>query len=281
MTQLEKRLNAFRPDLADARLQGQVEAARFAEGHLAQLAVPIASLHRAPAPDAMQETQVLMGEMLRVFDVNSGWAWVQLQRDHYVGYIRNESLRSDIHVPTHYVAVPSTLLYPKADLKTLPVQFLPLNAQVTVTAQHGNYMALATGGFVFAAHVAVLTDVQKDFVAVASQFIGAPYLWGGKSVHGLDCSGLVQTSLEACGKNAPRDADLQELGLGRPLLLNDLDGLRRGDLVFWPGHVGIMTDSKTLIHANGHQMQVTIESLTFAEAHIAKTGKQISSLKRL
>jgi cell wall-associated NlpC family hydrolase len=281
MMMLEKRLNAFRDDLADQRLKGQVDVKVFREGSLMQLLAPIATLHRAPAVDAPQETQVLFGETLRVFDVTDGWAWVQLQHDHYVGYIRQDFLSATIYNPTHHVTVPTTLLYPKPNIKTQPTKILPMNAQLSVIAKQDQLLELVTGGFVFASHAAPILEKKSDFVEVAQQFLHTPYLWGGKSSHGLDCSGLVQTALHACGVNCPRDADMQEIELGTALRINDLDGLKRGDLVFWDGHVGIMENDTTLLHANGHHMQVTSEPLREVVARTDATGKPVTSIKRL
>jgi cell wall-associated NlpC family hydrolase len=281
MSMLEKRLNAFRPDLADLRLKGKVDAKAFYEGNLMQMVAPIATLHRAPAADASQETQVLFGETLRVFDVADGWAWAQLQHDHYVGYICQDFLSASIHNPTHHVIVPTTLLYPKPNIKTQPVKYLPMNAQLSVIAKQDQFLELASGGFAFSAHTAPILEKKSDFVEVAKQFLHTPYLWGGKSSHGLDCSGLVQTALHACGMNCPRDADMQENELGIALRINDLDGLKRGDLVFWDGHVGIMENDTTLLHANGHHMQVTAEPLREVVARTDATGKPVTSIKRL
>jgi Bacterial dipeptidyl-peptidase Sh3 domain/NlpC/P60 family len=281
MMMLEKRLNAYRSDLADIRLKGKVSAKVFREGSPMQMLAPIATLHRAPAADAAQDTEVLMGETCRVFDVADGWAWVQLTRDSYVGYIRHEFLNAHVHQPSHKITVPSTLLYAKPSIKTQPVKFLSMNAEVTVAAVQDQFLELATGGFIFSEHAKPVNQQQTDFVCVAEQFLNAPYLWGGKSVHGIDCSGLVQTALHACGKFCPRDADMQEAELGSPLLINNLDGVKRGDLIFWKGHVGIMRDKETLLHASGHQMQVVSEPLHVADERTKAKGKEISSIRRM
>lgn len=282
MHKLDPRLNAVRPDLADLRLQGQVEASRFAEGQVMQVAEPVISVHKAPRFDGMQLTQALLGETVRVFDEQEGWAWVQLEADGYVGHVAANALTARIASPTHRVSVPSTFLYPAPNLKTQPATPVTLNAGVAVTGEDGKFARLSDGRYVFAAHLKPIGQPEADFVAVAELFRHVPYYWGGKSVHGLDCSGLVQLSLEACGIPTPRDSDMQEAQLGTALDIDDLDGLKRGDLVFWNGHVGIMTDSQTLLHANGHHMMVVTEPLAGAAARIAQNSfGAITAIRRL
>lgn len=280
MTTLDKRLNVYRPDLADARLRGRVEAPAFADGLLMQVVTPIVSVYREPRADAMQLTQSLLGETLRVFDIADGWAWVQLTADRYVGYVMANALSDEVTAPTHRVSVPSTLVYPRPNLKTQPAIPVTMNARVTVTGTDGAFSWLADDRFIYSAHLKLLGENETDFVSVAEMFRHVPYYWGGKSVHGLDCSGLVQLSLEACGLSCPRDSDMQE-SLGQPLMVNDLDTLARGDLVFWKGHVGIMASNETLLHANGHHMMVVAEPLREAVTRIAATGSEVTHIRRL
>ena len=281
MTKLDSRLHAFRPDLADAALEGRVSAERFVAPKLMQVAEPLISVHKAPGSDAMQLTQALLGEAVKVFDDTQGWAFVQLVRDGYVGYVNSGALSASIAAPTHRVAVPSTFLYPEASLKTQPAALVSLNAQLRVVDESGSYMRLSDGRFVFGQHLKPADTAEADFVAVADMFRHVPYYWGGKSALGLDCSGLVQVSLEACGVAALRDSDMQEATLGVKLPVNDLGSLRRGDLVFWKGHVGVMTDEHTLLHANGHHMMVVAEPLKDAAARIAARYGEITSISRL
>ena len=243
-----------------------------------QLIVPIATLHRAPSLDAPQDSQVLMGEVVSVFEIGEGWARVQLQRDGYVGYLQAAYLSSPAHVATHKISVPSTLLYQSANIKTQPVQVLFMNSEISVTALQEGFVELATGGFVFADHALPLTHFQTDFVSVAELYLNSPYLWGGKSTHGIDCSGLVQTALQACGIKAPRDTGMQEKELGTTITQ---ENLQRGDLIFWKGHVGIMRDEKNLLHASGHQMLVVSEPLAIVDERTKAKGKEISSIRRL
>lgn len=281
MSKLDPRLNAYRPDVADARLAGQVVAERFVEGSRMQVIEPVIPVHKAPRFDAMQISQALLGETVRVFAEQEGWAFVQLETDGYVGYVSGNALSHMIMLPTHRVAVPSTPLYTAPDLKSQPVQFAYLNSAVTVKADDGKYSRLSDGRFVWSGHLKPIGEHAADFVAVAEQFIHVPYYWGGKSVQGLDCSGLVQLSLEAAGKPVLRDSDMQERSLGVVIDAADLGNLRRGDLVFWSGHVGIMTDARTLLHANGHHMLTVKEPIGEAVDRIARSYGHITSIKRL
>lgn len=281
MSEPDKRLNAYRPDLADARLKGRVTAGHFTEGRIMQVVEPVVSIRKAPRFDSMQVTQALMGERIRVFDIQEGWAFGQLCRDSYVGFASVEALSLILTEPTHRVWAPSTFLYPAANVKSQPAIVITMNAIVQVIAGDENFAQIADGSFVYRAHLRPIGENEVDFVAVAEKFKHVPYYWGGKSVHGLDCSGLVQLSLEACGIACRRDSDMQEESLGSRLMVNDLDGLRRGDLVFWDGHVGIMIDAQTLLHANGHHMQTVAEPLHDAVDRIAATGKPVTSVRRL
>jgi cell wall-associated NlpC family hydrolase len=218
--------------------------------------------------------------MVRVFERREGWAWVQLERDGYVGYVSEDSLGRQAGSPTHRVRVPLSYSYPGPDHKSQPAVVLPMNAAVNVLKLGEKYAELAGGRYAIAGHLVPLAHAAPDFVAVAEQFHGVPYSWGGKTILGLDCSGLVQTALQAAGFDCPRDSDMQE-SHGTDLPVDRLDTLRRGDLVFWKGHVGIMTNADELLHANGHFMQVTREPLATAVARIAQVYGGVTSIRRL
>jgi cell wall-associated NlpC family hydrolase len=281
MNARDPRLTPARPDLADARLQGAVDAERFTDGVVRRVVAPATPLRRHPAPDAPLDTEALMGEAVRVFDEEEGWAWGQLEGDGYVGYLSAEALGPAGVEPDHRVGTLRTFLYPGPSLKLPPLGFLSLGAAVTVTDVDGDYARLASGGFVFAGHLNPLAHREPDFVAVAERFLGTPYLWGGKTSLGLDCSGLIQVALAACGIGAPRDSDMQEAALGEAVEA-DLASLRRGDLVFWRGHVGVMLDDERLLHANGHHMLVAAEPLREAEERIrTKSFGPVTSVRRM
>ena len=281
MNQIDKRLNALRPDIADARLARMAQGARLVEGDIKQIEVPLLSLYGEPRFDARLDTQGLMGERVRVFDSQEGWAWLQLETDGYVGYASLDDLAPPQSTPTHRVAVPSTFMFPGPDIKSQPVVTLTMNARVQVIGGDEKFAHLANGRFIVARHLKPVSESEPDFVAVAEAYLHVPYLWGGKSVLGIDCSGLVQLALEASGRVSPRDADMQEVQLGDALPKDDLGNLRRGDLVFWDGHVGIMTDHRMLLHANGHFMQVTHEPLLPAVERIARRHSPVTAIRRL
>ncbi|MFZ0496649.1 MAG: NlpC/P60 family protein [Methylocella sp.] len=283
MTDFDPRLTPARPDLAAAQLRGQVAADAYVEGRALHVCVGTADLRHAPTPDASLDTQALFGEDVMLYEDHEGWGWVQLARDGYVGYMPMAALAEGQIKPTHRVTVNRSFVYPGPDLKFSARDALPLGAAVRVRATKGAFAQIDDSAFVFTGHLLQSGESQKDFVAVAERLLHAAYLWGGKTSLGIDCSGLVQISLEAAGIDAPRDTDLQEQALGLPIAVGtDLAGLRRGDLVFWRGHVGLMRDETTLLHANAHHMLVASEPLRIVRDRILATASQpISAIKRL
>lgn len=275
---LDPRLNPYRDDLAAEYLRGQIEAPRYVEGTTYRIAVSHVPLRRKPAADAPLETEGLFGERATVYEEKDGWGWAQLQ-DGYVGYLPMEGLRTDPAEPTHRLTVLRSYLYPKPDIKTPPLDLISMNALFAVEGREGPFLKLSSGGYVFGRHAKSIETAAEDYVAVAETFLGTPYLWGGKTSLGLDCSGLVQLSLHAAGLQCPRDTDMQRGALGEQV--EDLADLRRGDLVFWPGHVGIMRSTITLLHANAHHMAVAAEPLEDAKARIASEGAAEMEVRRL
>ena len=270
---LDKRINAWRPDLAAASLQGRVDAARFAEGVTASVMVGRAALRAAP--EGEQVSELLFGERVTVYDRAGGWAWVQARNDGYVGYMRDGAL-GDTGAPDLRISALMAPVFSAAHLKSPVRGVLPLNARVRNGAQNGDYVEVLPGGFVHRRHLS--DGVEADFVAVAERFAGVPYVWGGKTASGLDCSGLVQTALAACGISAPRDTDMMERALGQVVALAEA---RRGDLVFWKGHMGIVLDEGRFLHANAFHMLVTIEPLEEALARNESICGPLTAVKRL
>lgn len=279
---LDPRRHAVRPDLAALALRGQVVAPRYAPGIIRQIARPAVPMRREPNPTLGLENEVLYGELVKVYEEAEGWAWVQLERDRYVGYIPAAALTGEVMPPTHRVKALGTFVYPAPDIKTPPIMHLPLNADVRVAEWEERFCRLERGGFIVTRHLIERDRHERDFVDIAERLIGSPYLWGGRTRIGVDCSGLVQIALEAAGIPAPRDSDMQASELGAPIPVPpDLEGLQRGDLVFWKGHVGVMSDALMLVHANAHYMAVAAETLPEAAARIAKDGSPIIAIRRI
>lgn len=271
MSEIDPRLNVFRADLADARLRGKVKAERFVEGRAAVLAAPVADMRGAPRGDAGVNSQLVRGQAARVFEERDGWAWVQADRDGYTGYVPAGTLAEPGPAPTHVVTAPRSFLYPGPDLKFPIVDPLSMGALVTVAGEaetRGTRYALLAGGeAVIAGHLRPVNEAEDDYVAVAERLLFTPYLWGGTSGFGLDCSGIVQLAMRLAGKAVLRDSDMQARSIGREI--GEDETPRRGDLVFWKGHVAIMKDAENIIHASGYAMMVTVEPLAEAVERIA------------
>jgi len=270
----DNRVTPARPDLAAAHLKGVVDAPRFVAGEQHSIAVGRASLRARPSDGAAQDSELLFGEVFTVYDRAQGWAWGQAANDLYVGYVVEEALAAPFPAQAKVSALWAPV-FPAPDLKTPVRDLLPMNAAVPLLERRGDYVRIGDGQYLHQRH---LGPTEKDFVAVAERFLGAPYVWGGKTAAGLDCSGLVQTALQATGKAAPRDTDMMEKALGDAV---SLSGLRRGDLLFWKGHMGVMLDESRLLHANVFHMAVAIEPLAEALARIEKVAGAVTSIKRL
>ncbi|WP_292148116.1 NlpC/P60 family protein [Mesorhizobium sp.] len=273
MTARDARLHAFRSDLADARLKGEVAADRFVTGRPARITASVADLRKAPRPDSGVNTQALFGDDVLVFEDAQGWAWVQAERDGYVGYVADNLLAARDHALTHIVCVPRTFLYPGPDLRFPIDRQLSMGSTVTVSGsaetRGTHYALLPSGQAIIARHLQPIAKLADDYVTVAESFLGTPYLWGGVSGFGIDCSGLVQLAMRMTGKDVLRDSDMQAASIGTPFEPGpNYSGLRRGDLVFWKGHVATMTDERDMIHANGHTMLVSREGLKQAVERI-------------
>jgi cell wall-associated NlpC family hydrolase len=282
MPEFDPRVTPARADLAAKHLEGKVKAERFVEGSVQEVIAPQAPLRLEPRPDALLASEALRGERVVVYETNAeGWSWGQLAADHYVGWLPASALAPPGTPPTHKVAALRTLAFPGPSIKLPPIEELPLGAKLTVARTQDRLAVTQSGAYVPAIHLRPLDEYESDYVAVAERFHGVPYLWGGKTALGLDCSGLVQVALTACGVSCPRDSDMQEAALGVPVAAGDLADLRRGDLVFWKGHVAIVRERGSLLHANAYHMAVAIEPIAEAVARIRGIGSEVTSVRRI
>lgn len=278
----DPRLTPARPEVAAKYLEGKVKAARFVAGEEFCVTDAIAPLLERPAADAMLSTQALKGERVTIYDRNDeGFAWGQLNGDGYVGWIPDAALAKPVAAATHKVTALRTFAFPGPSIKLPPVETLSIGARVAVVREDGAFAVTDEGRYLPRAHVGGIDRMERDFVAVAERFIGTHYLWGGKSSLGIDCSGLVQVSLTSAGTGCPRDSDMQRDGLGRELSPAETKKLQRGDLIFWKGHVAIVRDADSIVHANAHHMATVVENTREAIARIKAARSEVAAIKRL
>ena len=282
MRAFDPRVTPARADLAAKALEGKVSSRRYVEGRVMEVIEPQAPLRHEPHPEAPLDTEALKGERVTIYDTNAeGWAWGQLAADHYVGWLPSNALVPPGATPTHKVAALRTFAFPGPSIKLPPLEALPFGATLAVARARDGMAVTQAGAYVPAPHLVPIGQHETDFVAVAERFVGVPYLWGGKTALGLDCSGLVQIAITACGVACPRDSDMQEEALGKPVATGGEPALKRGDFLFWSGHVAIARDHASLIHANAFHMAVAIEPIAVAVARIRAAGSEIAGVRRL
>jgi cell wall-associated NlpC family hydrolase len=283
MRAFDPRVTPARADLAAKELQGKVSAPRYVEGRVREVIEPQALLRLEPRPDAPLLTEALKGERATIYDADAeGWAWGQLAADGYVGWLPANALGEPGPPATHKVVALRTFAFPGPSIKMPPLEALPFGARLTVERTHGRFAVTRSGGYVPEIHLTPADTYEVDFVAVAERFLGAPYLWGGKTALGIDCSGFVQIALAACGVPCPRDSDMQEAALGAPIAAAaDRSAPQRGDLIFWKGHVAIVRDGASLVHANAFHMAVAVEPIAAAVGRMRDAGEQVTNVRRI
>jgi cell wall-associated NlpC family hydrolase len=281
-SRLDPRVTPARQDLAAAHLRGQVQADRFVEGTLKRIFAPVVGLRRAPRPDGEIQTEALFGERATIYETTEeGWAWGQLETDGYVGWMTASALTELGQPPTHRAVALGTFMFAKPNIKTVPAAAFPFGCRFTIVREEGGFAVSSEGAFIPLQHLALLGHREPDYVATARRFLGAPYLWGGRSTLGLDCSSLVQLALQAAGIECPRDSDMQA-GLGSAVDFGgDLSKLKRGDLVYWQGHIGLVAGEGRFLHANAFHMTVAEEPLGDAVQRIRAGGLEILTVRRL
>ena len=269
---MDRRTHRSNGSVAHESLRGQVDGVDFVEGELRSVAASVGNL--LTGPNGKLDRQLLHGDGFCVLEEVADFAFGFAVPSGFVGYVAIDDLRTGV-VPSHRVVTMGAHVYPSRSIKTMPVMALPFGAQVAAADQGDGFWRVADG-YVPEQQVVPLGQLEPDLAATALRFLGMPYLWGGDSNFGIDCSGLVHAALRAAGRDCPRDSDQQEA------FFAPADGdLGRGDLVFWTGHVGIMIDGETLVHANGHHMATTVEPLALVAERIkGAEGKDITFYAR-
>lgn len=275
----DPRVTPVRADLAAASLRGRIAAPRYVEGRPMTVTASRTALKSTPDPEGALATELLFGEGFMVYEERDGWAWGQSTGDGYVGYVAAAALGPAAPAPSHWVSALASHVYAEPDFKRPPVSALFFTSPVTVAGEaERKFLPLASGGFVHHSHLTPLGAWQPDHVAVALRFLGAPYVWGGRTVAGLDCSALIQLALSATGRPCLRDSDQQAATVGRDLQADEK--LRRGDIVYFPGHVGIMIDADHILHANATHMAVTVDPLAEVIDIVARTSDHPVAARR-
>ncbi|MFK7901215.1 MAG: NlpC/P60 family protein [Nitratireductor sp.] len=287
---LDKRLNLYSNELADKRLEGQVEAEKFIIGASGRIVSFFADIMSEPDEKAGLQTQILFGENVNIFESTNGWSWIQCVRDGFVGWTKSANVSVGFKGASHWVKVPRTFLYSQPDMKKPRIGYRSLASRLTVVGEEEvrgtKYNILEGGEAVIADHLWPVTQFAKDYVSIAETLIHTPYLWGGASAFGIDCSGLVQIALRMSGVDVLRDSDMQAATIGEPIdATKDWSNMLRGDLIFWKGHVGICQGKNKegrqfLLHANGYSMSVISEPLDQAITRIASLYAQPIGVRR-
>jgi cell wall-associated NlpC family hydrolase len=264
----DPRITPWRDGVAARSLEGVIEAEVYLDPKAMSCTAAAAAIRSAPDAGAEQMDQLLFGERFEVIEEEGAWLWGQAARDGYVGFVEAAALAPAGPLPTHRVSAIRTYAFAEASIKSRAIGPYSINSLVAVEAVEGKLAKVAGAGWMTAAHLSPIGEVEDDWAAVALRFMGAPYLWGGRESLGLDCSGLVQQALFACGRACPRDTDQQQ-ALGAPITADEFG---RGDLVFWKGHVAMGIGDGQIVHANGHHMATVVEPLSEAIARIEAAG---------
>lgn len=273
---LDPRRHVVRPDLVEIALADRVAAARYVSPAAMRCQAPRTAMRKAGDALSVAVSELLYGERFDVFEIVGDWVLGRSVADLYIGWVRADALADADVAPRQSITARLAPVFVAADIKAAVMMELPFGARIAGTVGD-RFLALAGGGFVHNRHLAA---APADPLAVARRFTGAPYLWGGRTPAGVDCSGLVQAALAACGLGCPRDSDQQLVELGTAIAFDDRAA---GDVIFFPGHVGLLATRDRLFHANAHWMATIEEPLADVIARLEAAGapQPVTGLRRL
>ena len=281
---MDTRTLPAREDLAAERLRDQVKAARYVPGAPRSVIRDGAPLRFSPDISAGLESQLIYGEVFQVYEDRDGWCWGQNMTDQYVGYVPSVDLATDVPTPDHQVAARHSHLYTEPDMKRPTAGSISMSSRVKVVDVSGRFCRIASGHWIHARHLVSLDYTTRDLIGTALKFLGVPYLWGGRTAMGLDCSALVQMALAMAGMAAPRDSDLQQNKLGTLVPMDDdqdFSRIEEGDLVYFPGHVGLFVDDWRFLHANAFDMQVSLHGFSDVLDRAIEDNAGVTAIRRI
>ena len=270
---------AYKAGLAADYMRGLIRSPKFLVGEVFQVKINVTSLKKSPGQSSEQVSELLFGEEIIIYEILNGWAWGQSQTDGYVGYVSMDHISCKLQENTHEVTALRAFVYKQPDIKASIITCLSMASQLSITHSRGLFAYIENLGWIFEKSIRTLGGVESDFVSVAQKFTGTPYLWGGRSSFGIDCSGLVQLSLRRVGVLCPRDTDQQASSVGSPVN-DEITKLLRGDLIYVNGHVAIMVNPHTILHANAFHMSVELESLEDFLSRLKQDNIHIAQMRR-
>ncbi len=281
-TEFDPRITPAKPDVADWAFRDKIHARRYVHPTPYQVIRDGAPLCFTANLHARQESQLLFGEIFNVYERTGDWCWGQNMTDGYVGYVARINLTREIEEPSHVVHSLRTFCYRNPDLKDPVDRTISFGSRVRVGEEENGYSRIRGGDWIYSKHLMPIDIRVFDYVTTALTFIGQPYLWGGRSSQGVDCSALLQLALMRAGIQAPRDSDLQEKALGYPVdQAGDLSDIQEGDIIFFPGHAGIVVDNWRFLHANAFDMLVTIHGLSEVLDRAKAAGAPYTTVRRI